>query len=117
MTDQELKEVIRQAAKEAVEGAEDRFKGFMDQAEERFGKRLDRRLAEEIQASEKRLTTEINYVKDRVSSLERTMKDSFKKFEAMERGDIGGVIKDTDKLKKTAANHEKRITALEQVRG
>ncbi len=50
-------------------------------------------------------------------ALESTVKDRFTKFETIERGDIGGVLRDTETLKKTTANHGKRITALEQARG
>ncbi len=109
MTDEEFQRITG-FIKSAVDTAGERF-------EKRFGKPIMARLdqvEEKIDKTEKRLTTEINYVKDRVSSLERTMKDNFKKFEAMERGDVGAVIQDTDRLKRIVEKHDKRITALEK---
>ena len=124
MTDQELKRVIRQAAKEAVEGAEDRFKGFMDQAEERFGKRLDERLLETERRIMSDVSSEFFAAKRQLERIENSVEDVRQQaakesdialVEAFDRGHKAADI--FKAVRRTTKDHEKRITALEQARG
>lgn len=60
----------------------------------------------------------------RMTSLESKVENGFAKLKKMEQGDVGAAFDDIEKLKKsderlrrTSADYEKRITALEEARG
>ncbi len=126
MDDEQLQQVMG-FIKSAVDTAEERFKGYLDQAEERFEERFGKPIMAELHT----IRGEVDYLKIKVSGVERDLATTKKMVEDIHEESVKGIntaigeafdqghkAADIFKtMRRTQKDHEKRLTALEQTRG